>query len=419
MGLLDNFNLEDPRTMGLLNAGLTMLGASGASRTPVNLGQILGGGLQSYTGTLDDFRKRKQQEEEMARVAKMQDLQMQQSQLGLGQLQQQIKDQESTKAFNAKLPEIVKQFGNDYQGMIRAGVPFNYVKQLAEAGDLGVPEVARTMDVAGEGGAKMTQQYDKRGNPIGSPISSYVAPQLVNTGDTARFVTPTAGQSFRMGMSPSDLRAESRFNRQMDQSERHFQAGQDKPVFNADLGGFVSPKTGFTPVSGIASKSPKMTEDQAKATGWLVQAENAWKNMQEAGTQGRDASGNFIIKESARPGFNDALAAVPSFGLTGGIANTLRGGERQKFMQSASSLSESLLRAATGAGVTKDEAAQKVAELTPQFGDSEQVIQQKMSAIPLYIESLKVRSGAGAPQAQNIFNMSGSKTAGWSIQKVD
>ena len=87
MGLLDNFNLEDPRTMGLLNAGLNMLGNSGASRTPINLGQILGGGLQSYTGTLDDFRKRKQQEEELARVAKMQDLQRQQSEMQLGQMQ--------------------------------------------------------------------------------------------------------------------------------------------------------------------------------------------------------------------------------------------------------------------------------------------------------------------------------------------
>jgi hypothetical protein len=45
----------------------------------------------------------------------------------------------------------------------------------------------------------------------------------------------------------------------------------------------------------------------------------------------------------------------------------MRGADRQKFMQGSSSLSEALLRAATGAGVNKDEAAQKIQELTPVF----------------------------------------------------
>jgi hypothetical protein len=61
-----------------------------------------------------------------------------------------------------------------------------------------------------------------------------------------------------------------------------------------------------------------------------------------------------------------------------------------------------LLRAATGAGVNKDEAMQKVRELTPVWGDSDEVIKQKMDSIPLYIESLKVRSGPGAAKAANV-----------------
>jgi hypothetical protein len=73
-------------------------------------------------------------------------------------------------------------------------------------------------------------------------------------------------------------------------------------------------------------------------------------------------------------------------------------------MQGASSMSEALLRAATGAGVNKDEALQKVRELTPQIGDSDAVIAQKEAAIPLYIESLKMRAGPGASRAQVITN---------------
>ena len=82
----------------------------------------------------------------------------------------------------------------------------------------------------------------------------------------------------------------------------------------------------------------------------------------------------------------------------------MRGEGRQKFIQSSSSLSEALLRAATGAGVNESEARQKIQELTPLFGEAESVTKQKMDAIPLYIESLKVRAGPGAKKAAGVLN---------------
>lgn len=139
-------------------------------------------------------------------------------------------------------------------------------------------------------------------------------------------------------------------------------------------------------------KDPKLTEDQAKAMGWLVQADNAFKNMQKATKANPDA---------AKPGLPDVIAGISGpfgvgAGAAEGIANSMRGDERQQFMQASSSLSEALLRAATGAGVNESEAKQKIAELTPRIGDSDAVIKQKTEAIPLYIESLKVRSGPAA-----------------------
>lgn len=171
------------------------------------------------------------------------------------------------------------------------------------------------------------------------------------------------------GQNLTDARARDALK----QSDRHFQATQSAGV--------------------------KMTEDQGKATGWLIQAENAWKNMQAAIDP---KTGGGI--DAAKPGLNDALAAIPSLGLTTSIANSMRGENRQKFMQGASSLSEAMLRAATGAGVNKDEAAQKIRELTPVFGDDDATIKQKMDAIPLYIESLKVRAGPGASKASVVLN---------------
>lgn len=137
--------------------------------------------------------------------------------------------------------------------------------------------------------------------------------------------------------------------------------------------------------------SAKMTEDQGKATGWLIQANNAYKNMVDV-----------IAKDpsAAETGINDVIEKMP--GWVGGgatMANVLRGGPRQMYLQGASSLSEALLRAATGAGVNKDEAVQKVRELTPQVGDGADVRKQKMDAIPLFLEGLKVRAGPGAAKA--------------------
>jgi hypothetical protein len=193
------------------------------------------------------------------------------------------------------------------------------------------------------------------------------------------------------------------------QKFKYEQQQGNKPQWIESLGGFADPRTQRVMPARDASgnvvegNGPKMTEDQAKATGWLVQAENAFKNMQ---TSRKSTPG------AESPGLNDAIAGIPSFGMAAGAANLMRGSDRQKYMQAASSLSEALLRAATGAGVNKDEAAQKVKELTPQFGDSPETIKQKEASIPLYIESLKVRSGPGAKKVSTIMsNPAGNDTS--------
>ena len=147
------------------------------------------------------------------------------------------------------------------------------------------------------------------------------------------------------------------------------------------------------------SNNKPLTEDQAKSTGWLVQAENAWKNMQAVAL---DKAGKFT--SAVRPGRVETIASSIPFGLGEPAANTARSTDRQKFLQGASSLSEALLRAATGAGVNKDEAVQKVREITPVWGDDDATIKQKLDSIPLYIESLKVRSGPGATKAAGVLD---------------
>lgn len=193
-----------------------------------------------------------------------------------------------------------------------------------------------------------------------------------------------------------------------------------KGRYEPNLGMLIDERTGIArPVVGPdgqplggknGSGNVKLTEDQGKATGWLIQANNAWKNMQDAALGEPDAKGVRPIKSAARPGINDGLEKV--WGMAP-IANSMRTADRQKFMQSSSSLSEALLRAATGAGVNKEEAAQKVKELTPLFGEDEETTRQKFEAIPLYIEALKVRAGPGAKAAAGVVNTAPANAGGF------
>lgn len=138
------------------------------------------------------------------------------------------------------------------------------------------------------------------------------------------------------------------------------------------------------------------TEDERKAAGWLAQATNAYNNM----------LGAMYTKEGKKTGaeapgvIESAVKGLPFVGE--GSAALARGTDRQKFTQAASSLSEALLRAATGAGVNKDEAKQKLEELTPLFTDDAETRKQKLAAIPVYLESLKSRAGRAAPSSYQV-----------------
>jgi hypothetical protein len=87
---------------------------------------------------------------------------------------------------------------------------------------------------------------------------------------------------------------------------------------------------------------------------------------------------------------------VPGVGEN--FANKLRPEERQKFVQAGSSMSEALLRAATGAGMNEYEAKQKVRELVPQLGDTPGVVAQKTASYDVYMKSLQARAGRALPQ---------------------
>ena len=133
-----------------------------------------------------------------------------------------------------------------------------------------------------------------------------------------------------------------------------------------------------------AQTQPTASEDERKAAGWVAQAQNAWSNMRRVMAEN---------PESAKPGFIESM-------LPESTANFFRSASRQQFVQAASSFADAALRAATGAGVQESEARQKIRELTPVIGDSQEVIAQKLASIPVYLDSLKQRAGRALNQQQ-------------------
>ena len=201
-----------------------------------------------------------------------------------------------------------------------------------------------------------------------------------------------------------DLRSAIAGNRQPSQPYG-IETVNGQPVRINKITGEVQPVN----VPGIVPTAPKLTEDQAKASNWLAQASNAFNNMQNAKIV-KDANGNPVINQATgQPQEYDitptALEAMMPKGSE--AENYMRSGPRQLYMQGAESLSEALLRAATGAGVNKEEAQQKANELTPRFSDDPATRAQKERAIPIYIESLKARAGAGTRGAEEVLQSQG------------
>lgn len=127
------------------------------------------------------------------------------------------------------------------------------------------------------------------------------------------------------------------------------------------------------------------TEDERKAAGWVAQARTALQNMQDALTEDPSA---------------DTPGLLEKGGELVGAEGAFQSGPRQRFTTAAGSFAEAALRAATGAGVNRDEAKQKINELTPRYFDKPETKQQKWRQLQMYIDSLEARAGR-ALQQQN------------------
>ena len=281
---------------------------------------------------------------------------------------------------------------------------------------------------AGERFAPVQQMYLRRSLASQDPLrvgNAMISPDGAVLKDPSASREREAGRLLQLGQFEMNLddrrqaRAEAAQARRDAQALRLTLARMQGSSSGGDVGAGPAPMIGSTPEGAPIFRSsrqgvlftydqngqptaysgpllPKVsaaqpTEDERKAAGWYAQADNARRNM----------AGILVLDPTASsPTFKEtALSKVPGWGDE--LANSARPENRQMFVQAASSMSEALLRAATGAGINESEAKQKVNELVPILGDKPGVIQQKLDAYDVYMASLRARANRALPQLES------------------
>lgn len=218
MGLLDALNSRD----GVFALGLLDAAAPRAQRTGI------GAGLLSALSQAQAFQSAQDDREQRRR---MQELQMQHIQAQIGETQAQAQQRQAAaeaaqrqaaeqqriqalirgafapvtgaqanaaSGITGPRPEALNAVGSrpqvDYQQLIAQGVPADLVKHLAEAPNLGAPEVARTIEGRDAQGRPVTLQFDKQGRQIGQGIQQWKAPIAIDTGGQIGMLDPAMMQ---------------------------------------------------------------------------------------------------------------------------------------------------------------------------------------------------------------------------------
>ena len=297
--------------------------------------------------------------------------------------------------------------GFDVQGAIAAGFTPEQITAYSNLQNLGRPEVARTVDIAGPRGEKLTQAYDKFGQPIGQPMNAFEAAQFLNLGDRQVAAVPRAGMSLPVGMSPSEKDASQRgwAGVKVQQDRLKFDKEDPKLAWNSDLGGFVNPRTREV-LPAMRDGKPaqlggiKLNEPQAKANLFGTRMQEANRILTEMETAGVNNSG--LIKNAVQgtvgltPFLGDKLSdaagsvmtALP--GVLGGPSD-----EQQQVEQAQRDFTNAVLRRESGAAIAPSEFANAKRQYFPQPGEGKAVIEQKRRARELAIKGLQVEVPGG------------------------
>lgn len=411
MGLLDALNGPD----GIFALGLLDAAAPKPVRTS------FGGGMlqamqqaQAWRQAQDDRKQR-----EALQALQMQHLQVQigetqaqaqQRQAAVQEAQRKVAEMQRQQALIAKAfapvapaqanaqsgiagprPEALNVVGSrpqvDWQQLIAQGVPAELVKHLAEAPNLGAPEVARTIDGRDAQGRPVTLQFDKQGRQIGQGVAQWKAPEKVDTGGQVQFVDPvTLANLGRFGktQTPDSVASNSVAwaNNSLARQRLNFDMQQPKGQYDADRGVMVDPRTGqASPVTmagqPLGPKNKDLTESQGNAVAFAMRAQNALENLQRSGNIGT---------------YDYGASRVPVVG------NAMMTDKGQSAMNAEKQFLAAVLRKESGAAISQGEYDSYGAQFFARPGDDAATLEQKARNREVAIRGLRVQAGHGAGQ---------------------
>lgn len=413
-GLLDSiFNTPEGRL------GIGLLSMAGPQSRPMGVGERIAGALQqqdAYKQQLAEQESNKLrnefQAEQMAGMrrknlredAAMQAAMRKQQALsglwsgGSPALSPLMGDPESGILPSPGQPATLGQF--DVQAALRAGYSPEEIEKLASLRNVGLDEVARTM-TGMQNGREVSQQFDKFGRPVGSPMEQFRQAIMLNQGDKTVALDPfslTPKQSFAMGMSPESRAsnalgwANNNLSRQrlaMDAQQNATNGGAKLPPgyrWTADMRGMEAIPGG--PADARVQNKGVPTEGERKAETLRQRMEGSLNQLQSVTKENPDAASPNLLAETAR-----------KFPLFGGdnTANAIMGSDRQRVEAAQLDILDAALTLGTGAAYTKEQLEGYRRSFFPQPFDSEETVKDKKERLDNILRSARTAAGRAAP----------------------
>lgn len=167
----------------------------------------------------------------------------------------------------------------------------------------------------------------------------------------------------------------------------------EKPIFNADAGGYVyppdakNPQGRFVPVSGFQKPDKPLTEFQGKAALFGSRAAAASDLIDKLGT--------------GEAGTAKTLQYWQDVPLAGRVVNAMTNPNAQSLAQAQRDFVNSVLRLESGATISPSEFQNAIQQYFPQPGDSPQVVEQKRQNREIAISGLGKLAGSSGGQYVN------------------
>lgn len=439
--MFNNFNND-----ALMAAAAQMLQASGPSRTPTGLGQILGGGMQTYMGAAQAAKQRELEEQQAKQMAEMRAMQMQ-------EMQSTLTDRTRQREAAERIAQIKAKFGGGAapapapaeialgstpmnssmgQPMPQQAAPQNeYQQRMAMVAHLranGAPDEADAMAKEALQFMPKVKEFEKvrvggkvlfaplfDNGSMGEPLEREVAEKLefrdaggsvVGLDSYSGAVKTTLGKTATI----ADGLAQRRFNlerekfgyqKQQDVAGGGLGAGQGKAPsgYRWKADGSLEPIPG-----GPAGVKAAPTEFQGKSAAFGLRAAEADKTITALG-------------DKYSPAKINAKQAVGNAWVIGGAleaaTNMTLSDNDQKAEQAQRDFVNAVLRQESGAAIGADEFTNAKRQYFPQPGDGAAVIAQKARNRQLAIQGFNNNAGRAAIKSP------AASAGGWSIKRKD